>query len=58
MEDLITAINQWADDRNLKQADPKNSVDAYHGRSRRNSRCTLETDEIHRTKRSAQGCNR
>ena len=23
MNDLITKINQWADDRNLKQADPK-----------------------------------
>lgn len=23
MEDLITKINEWADDRNLKQADPK-----------------------------------
>lgn len=28
LAELITKINEWADERNLKQADPKNSVDA------------------------------
>lgn len=47
MNNLITKINRWADERNLKQADPKNSVDACDRGSRRDSGCTLETDEIY-----------
>lgn len=47
MDDLITKINKWADERNLKRADPKIQWMRITEEGRRNSRCTLETDQIH-----------
>lgn len=61
MNNLITKINHWADSRGLKQADPNIQwmrVTEEVGEIRRNSGCTLETDEIHGTASSVEGCHR
>ncbi len=47
MNNLINKINRWADERNLKQADPKIQWMRVTEESRRNSRCPLETNKIH-----------
>lgn len=48
MNNLITKINHWADERNLKQADPKIQW----------MRITEEVGEIHRAASSVEGCYR